>query len=328
MYASIGQPQDGLPYAEQAIAEGAASLANQYFGNLIASGDPAQRETAIQMLRTAIDAGWPVDPLAYIPSLVQQGDPQAALGLIDLALGQHANGARSQWEALLADMRASTSEVEQVKQDTRGKRDEAVQAMEEHSQSIGKERERVAALVEDVDRLVHQAAAEHLAVEYAKQAEATEGTARRYTIASLVVGALTVIGTLVLAVALVVGDASVGAFFSRATLTLPAIAFTAYLGALARTHRRMGWHWRHVELQIRTADPFIAPLEDDLRKSLLAALALRFFPGQPQDPQTPEPAGASDPYEAVSQLIGGRTSTQGGQAAASPAATPTDRPAS
>jgi hypothetical protein len=81
------------------------------------------------------------------------------------------------------------------------------------------------------------------------------------------------------------GDRDIENALGKAALVIPLLAFAAYVGKLAGDHRRMAWHWRHVELQIRTADPFIAPLDDAPRKALLAALALRLFPGQAQDPQ-------------------------------------------
>jgi hypothetical protein len=80
-------------------------------------------------------------------------------------------------------------------------------------------------------------------------------------------------------------SASAESVIGKALVTVPLLAIAAYLGSIAASTRRMGWHWRHVELQIKTAEPFIAELDDDTRKALQAALAIRFFPGQGQDPQ-------------------------------------------
>lgn len=43
--------------------------------------------------------------------------------------------------------------------------------------------------------------------------------------------------------------------------------------------RNQAWKLRHLELQLRTLNPFLAGLEDVARKSVLADLALRFFSG-------------------------------------------------
>jgi hypothetical protein len=53
---------------------------------------------------------------------------------------------------------------------------------------------------------------------------------------------------------------------------------------LGSEERRDARSWTHIELQIRTARPYLGNLPDDLRQDVQAALALRFFPGQAQDP--------------------------------------------
>ena len=94
----------------------------------------------------------------------------------------------------------------------------------------------------------------------------------------------------------------VSAILSKGLLTLPLVAVAGYFGGLARSHRRMAWHWRHVELQIRTAESYLAPLDDAARKTMLATLALRFFPGQTLNPQGGEGQGATDTPEVVAAL--------------------------
>jgi hypothetical protein len=67
---------------------------------------------------------------------------------------------------------------------------------------------------------------------------------------------------------------------ARAAFGLPVALLAAYVNNLATTHRREAWRLRHIELQIRTANPFLGLLDGERRKETLAALALRFFPGQ------------------------------------------------
>jgi hypothetical protein len=67
---------------------------------------------------------------------------------------------------------------------------------------------------------------------------------------------------------------------AHAAYGLPVALLAAYVNSLASTHRREAWRLRHIELQIRTANPFLGLLDDARRKETLAALALRFFPGQ------------------------------------------------
>jgi hypothetical protein len=67
----------------------------------------------------------------------------------------------------------------------------------------------------------------------------------------------------------------------KAGISIPFALLAAYLGRLGARFRQIAWRWRHVELQLRTAESYIGELDSDRRSSLIEALALRFFPGQP-----------------------------------------------
>ena len=148
----------------------------------------------------------------------------------------------------------------------------------------------------------HDASAATLAREYGHHAHNEETRAERYTKAAIAGGLLAVVGTSVIAFLAFTAESGVDAVLTKGALTIPLILFAGYLARLAGQFRRKAWAWRHVELQIRTSEPFIALLDDEPRKALLAALALRFFPGQSQVPDGDITADMGDPAELLAGL--------------------------
>jgi len=194
-------------------------------------------------------------------------------------------GKRREASKLLAEARGSLDGIRDHVQGVAEAREGAIEAIRAAGAAVEQERERVTQLVAQVDAMVHNVTSVQLAKEYAEQATKEEASAGRYTRAALgIAGATAVVGVIFALVALA-GHHDLTTVLGKASLAIPLLAFAAYVGKLGGDHRRMAWHWRHVELQIRTADPFIAPLDDSARKVILAALALRLFPGQSQDPQ-------------------------------------------
>lgn len=278
-----GRASEGIPFANRAIDQGAAFLAANYAGHLVATAD---RAAGIEMLRKAQMQGYPVDPLAYAPQMAQAGDMEAALTLLEAARSAPTSLpiAEERFTSLMDQIQAAQSGVTNSVAAVNKAASDATESIASTEQELREERDRVGELVTEVSGLVHEVAADHLAKEYAEQAKKMEDSAKRYTASAIIAGVLT-IGAAIASVVLLFGSsADPGAIFSKFAFTLPLIAFAAYLGGLAASHRRMAWHWRHIELQIRTAEPFIAGLDDADRKSLLALLAMRFFPGQTLDP--------------------------------------------
>ena len=84
-------------------------------------------------------------------------------------------------------------------------------------------------------------------------------------------------------------SADISDTLTKASISIPLLVLAAYLNRLGNEERRDARTWRHVELQIRTARPYLANLPQATSSEVLAALALRFFPGQSQNPHGGEP---------------------------------------
>jgi hypothetical protein len=68
-------------------------------------------------------------------------------------------------------------------------------------------------------------------------------------------GGFAALTTCVIAVFAFAQEHGAGATLTKASLTIPVLAFAAYISRLAAIHRRQAWRWRHIELQISTARP-------------------------------------------------------------------------
>lgn len=278
-----GRAPEGIAFAQQAVDAGAAFMGGNYVGQLMAT---PERAAGVEMLKKAQRLGYSVDPMGFVQQAAQAGDMDLAFDLLESArtTPPSLTLAEERFTALMGRIEAAETGVENSVAAVGQRATQATSKIDEAEAAIENERSRVQELVEQVSGLVHEVAAEHLAKEYSSQAQAMEESATRYTKAALLTG-IFAIGAAVFAVVLIFrGDQNVGSVLGRFAFTLPLVVFGAYLGGLAASHRRMGWHWRHIELQIRTAEPFIAGLDDPDRKALLAVLALRFFPGQLLDP--------------------------------------------
>jgi hypothetical protein len=293
--------QDGLPYARRAASAGLVTPLNNYYGNML--GDPSHLPEAIEFMGLLRDVGWPIDPLAHIPQVAQAGRTDLVEKLVDLASRPAPSGARTQWEELLADTRASSDAVRHAASVVDTERDRALSAINGHEARVREERERMAALVAEVTDLANEGAAVQLAKEYAVQAKAVETTADRYTTASIALGAFAALTTCVIAYFAFKLESDAGAVVTKAALALPVILFAGYVARLAAIHRQQAWRWRHIELQIRTARPFVSPLDEEQRKTLIAALALRFFPGQSVHDGQARAADVSDPVAVLADLL-------------------------
>jgi hypothetical protein len=291
---------EGIPYAKRVAAAGVPTpfLVN-YLNNMLA--DATYRADGVALARELAGSGLQFDYAGQAQALAQQGDVGNATALLELSTLPSTAGAQQAWNTLLVSAQASLVQIRDQETQASAEREKAVAAILQHEQAVGDDRQRLRELAEQVDALVHAVTSEQLAREYAEQAKKEEGAAGNYTWAALIVAGLTAVLTLAFAGLVLFGDHDAADVLGKASLAIPLLAFAAYVGKLAGDHRRMAWHWRHVELQIRTADPFIAPLDDPTRKAILAALALRLFPGQAQDPQRGG-AEAPDPTAFLTEL--------------------------
>jgi hypothetical protein len=303
---NAGNLAEGKPYAFKAAKAGIGVIAQSYFGSLW--GQPDQREDALEFLKLAIEAGIQADPLGHAPIAFQEGQEETAIQLLRLAAAPHPAPAHAAWEELIARVEQDEGRIKSAAEEVDSHRAKALEEIRMSEESLGQDRERVKRLVGELDQLVHEASSATLAREYGRHAAAEEQRAGRYTRAAIVAGLGAAIGTVVIAYLAFSKESGVGAVLTKSALTIPLILFAGYLARLAGQFRRKAWAWRHVELQIQTSEPFIALLDDEPRKALLAALALRFFPGQSQAPDGDVTAELGDPAAVLNSL--GLNSTQ------------------
>jgi hypothetical protein len=301
LYVSQGPWNEGIPYARAAAKAGIITPLPNYVGNMLS--DPSMRRDAIEFVRLLKDAGWPVDPMSYATQTAQQGDLDAATAFFELTALPAPAGARQQWDDLLEEVRPAVDDIKASVSVVQADRDRAAAAIAEHESHVSDDRSRMEDLVREVTDLANQGAAAHLANEYANQAERTETTAKRYTNWAIWAGGAAAVAAGVIAFFAFSTESGVGPVLTKAALALPILAFAGYIARLATIHRQQAWRWRHIELQIRTANPFVSPLPDEQRRILIAALALRFFPGQPISDNKSDSAETTDPVALLADLL-------------------------
>lgn len=227
----------------------------------------------------------------------------------------------------LRDLR---KEIERTRDETRtqiseagaevsGQRDQAFADIRQATEAVEKRRVAAEQQASELGQVTSSLAAQNLADAYKPVAEQTKKEASNYTIASLVVGVaalvVTAIGLLTLG-----NQPEVEQVIAHAAWGLPVALLAAYVNTLANTHRREAWRLRHIELQIRTANPFLGLLDIARREETLAALALRFFPGQ--ESVSFDGKGSAEPTLELIELLRTLLRQQGASASVVPPANP------
>lgn len=296
-----GSVVEGIPYGRKVAKAGNGVIAQNYFGHLW--GQPGHKAEALEFLKMAMEAGYPApNPVEHAPAAVQEGQDDIAIELLRLSASAQPAPARADWEQLVAQAEKDGSKIKSAAEEVDGRRARALDELAQAEESFNEERQRISRIVDETDQLVHEASAATLAREYGRHAEAEEERAQRYTRAAIAAGLGASIGTVFIAYLAFSKESEVGAVLTKGALTIPLIIFAGYLARLAGQFRAKAWAWRHVELQIRTSEPFIALLDDEPRQALLAALALRFFPGQAQTPDSESASDLGDPAEILNSL--------------------------
>jgi hypothetical protein len=282
-FLQAGRVPDGVPYARRAAALGATQIAANYASNLLSQ--PEQRDTTIEFTRIALSHGWQMDPLGWLSQFTQRGDLDGAVEMVRLTT-ESPSPARvdKEWDELLNRARSSRDEFGAELASVRSSREQAIEQIEGHENAVEAERRRLEELGKKIEILAHEAAADDLSKQYAQHAKRNERTAFWFTLAAVSVGlvaaAVAVYFTLKHANE---RDPDLTEGLVKAAVALPVALFAAYLGRLGSRYRRMAWRWRHVELQLRTVESYIAELSPERRNTLVEVLALRFFPGQGLD---------------------------------------------
>jgi hypothetical protein len=246
--------------------------------------DPALRQYTVEFMKAALAVGWTIDPVSQAQQLAQQGEADRAVQMLTDTGVRTPWQTDSQWKTLVADIAQSQQRIDTDLRGVAEARAQALSAIADHESSIATERDRVRALVGETTALVQNVAADNLAADYAGRAKAATERARRWTIATLVVSVAAIVLAATFVLAGLARNHDVSTVLSKAAISLPLLAMAAYLNRLGTEERRDARSWTHIELQIRTARPYLGNLPDDLRQQVQAALALRFFPGQAQDP--------------------------------------------
>jgi hypothetical protein len=205
-----------------------------------------------------------------------------------------------------------------------GQKDQAFAAIKEAVEAVDTHREAANQQASELGLVTSAIAAENLADAYAIEAKRTEKQAKRYTWSSLAIGVLSVAVT-VIALLTVKEASSFQTVIGHAAFGIPVALLAAYVNSLASTHRHEAWRLRHIELQIRTANPFLGLLDSGRREETLAALALRFFPGQ--EGVSFDGKGNAMPAPELIELLRTMLQQQGAHSAMSPSRTvPTPDP--
>ena len=268
---------------------------------------------ALEIARAAADGGNISDQVGYWETLWDAGFQDAAVSLFEAAGSPHATGMRGEWERLVADARSGEKEIQAAAAIVGSSRAQAESSIQQSEELITAERERVRNLVQETADLVHRVTAGHIGTAYAERAKDTLRAARNWTVAAVVVGFVASAWAAYVAYHAFSEDEGLSTTVGKTLVSVPLFVVAGYLASVGASNRKMGWHWTHIELQIRTAEPFIGVLDEPTRHKLLAALALRFFPGQGQDPQSGGGSESYDPGAVIASVLGPATLT--GQAA-------------
>lgn len=301
-----GQAAQGVEYAKAAIHAGIAAgpLAINYVN--WTQGDAALRGESANFFKAAVESGWTVDPISQAQQAFQLGDVASALSILTTRAAPSAEQAAESWRSVAEQIESASGRIAALMGEADAARRRAEASMTSDSEAITAERDRVLALVGETTALVQNVASNELASEYAQRASDARKRGARWTAATLVVSSVAILLAAAFVLVGLSDDHDPADVLSKAALSLPLLALAAYLNRLGSEERRDARNWTHVELQIRTARPYVGNLAEGLRDEVQAALALRFFPGQSQDPHGP--SAAPDGNAALSFVQGVRQS--------------------
>jgi hypothetical protein len=299
-YAQRNEYQYAAPLIELALDAGVLPPGHWHIGSLI--NDESQRPLALRVIQATTDLGPIYEATGYWQSFWNAGDRDAAVAIFESAAVPQSRERRRELEELVGEARASTTEINNAAAVVDAAREAATRTITEHEDSINAEKTRVESLVREVTSLVQGVTADHMAKAYADRSKQALRTANWWTAAAILVGLAGAGWAAFVAIHAFQEDEGLTTTIGKVLVSIPVLIVAGYLAGIAASHRRMGWHWSHVDLQIRTAEPFIGALDKEARDKLLAALAIRFFPGQGQDPQH---GSASSETMDVSSLVQG-----------------------
>jgi hypothetical protein len=289
--------------AERAVSGGSVGVAPWVAANLQGQGDPNLRQAAVRLQSAAADAGVAVDFPNMAHALVNAGDPEAGAEAIDQLGVARPIAARAQWESIVREVEPKVREISDAAVAAATERDRVLAEIESSRQTVQAERESVERLVGEVGGLANKAGGLVLANDYGDRADKIEWRANWATVVSIVLAVLIALLAIVLAIDAGTEKDPLDAVLKKAPITVPFLLLNIYIARLASTFRDEAIKLRHIELQIRTANPFLGSLDPERRQAVLAMLALRFFPGQEVAGSGKSPSEPTDPGQAFAALL-------------------------
>jgi hypothetical protein len=300
MLVQQGRPAEAVPLVRELLTDGGGvAYLPLYLGQqLLGQADAALRSEGVRMLRHFADDPVSFDPFSHAQQLVQQGDTEAALQMLSTGVRRPPAPEREAWQQLLADARMQLGEVRAAVTSAATERDRALEAIAAAREDVDRGRQDLLRLVEEVGGLAGIAGAKVQADDYGKRADKIERRANILTVTAVLLGTVIAVGALLLAIGAANAKDPLETALEKVPISIPLLLLNLYIGGLARAFRQEAVQLRHIELQIRTANPFLGALDEDRRKAVLAMLALRFFPGQP----LPVPSDTSEPPDVAAAL--------------------------
>lgn len=284
--AQTGNWQAATPHVRRAVDAGLALPGLWFAGNYATSNDEEHVRLLLDLAETVANGAPTQDLVAYWNALWNAGSADAALQVFEKAADPTPGARKTEWDLLVNDARGFVSEIQSVGATITAQRDNTIESMRERGVEVEREAVRVKSLVDETTSLVHGVTASELAKAYTERADNTQTAARWWTGASIILGVGAVVWAAIIARDAYHSTQTPAEITAKGLLSLSVLVLAGYLGQIAANSRRMSWHWAHVALQIRSAEPFIGNLEKNTRERLLAALAVRLFPGQSLDPQS------------------------------------------
>lgn len=302
-FGSTGNWARAAEYARTAAQKGVVGSASWVANNIQGQGDFALRRAAIELHAAAAEAGAAVDFSGMAQMFVQQGDVDGAAEAISKLAITRPEGARAHWDTLLSNVEPEVQSISDSAVKASAERDRVLVEMNRDRDAVASERESVERLVAEVGGLANKAGGLALANDYGRRANKIERQANWSTIVAIALAVAIALVALALAIDAGRDNDPLDAVLKKAPITIPFLLLNIYIARLASTFREEAIKLRGIELQIRTANPFLGALDPERRQAVLAMLALRFFPGQEVAGSGKTPSEPTDPGQAFAALL-------------------------
>ncbi len=250
-----GQQPEAVDWAERA-AEGEFLFVAWWVGQqLVNQPDVALRTRGVALFSKGSAAASGIDPISLAQQLAQQGSPDLGVQLLTSVVGSPTPW-RQQGEAALKDVQQRVNAIAQLQESLEAQRDETADALRAMKGSAESELESLQRLGGEVGDIAHNRAADYLKEGYEAEANRVERRANVMTILSVLLAIGIATAAIIIATHLPSGD-TLHQALEKAAFSIPLLALNAYLGRLASVYREEALRWRHIKLQIQTANPFL-----------------------------------------------------------------------